>query len=223
MTNRSLSEIIPRAFALIFSIPKSFFFCIYIFGLRSGIRLPIIFHFRTKIRVSRGHIKCSKKRILFGFGGTDGISRKVQSYFIVETGYLIFKGDARFGEGTSICVKEGMVTIGDGMLSNKNVLIYIKEYLELGENVVIGWNTDIRDGDGHQIKGNQMNLPIYIGDSCWIGSEALILKGTQLGSNCIVGARSLVTKKISSQSIPANAMIVGTPAKIVKNDIEWVN
>ena len=223
MNKRSLIVIISRASALILSIPKSFILCLYIFGFKKGIKLPMIFHYRTKVRVSRGHIKCTKKRILFGFGGTDGISRKVQSYFIVEKGFLIFKGDAKFGEGSSIRVSSGKIIIGDGLLSNKNLLLYVEEYLEIGEKAVIGWNTDIRDGDGHQIAGNQMNIPIHIGDNCWIGSDVLILKGVKLGENCIIGAKSVVTKAISKSFIPASSTIVGMPAKVIKTGIEWTN
>lgn len=45
----------------------------------------------------------------------------------------------------------------------------------------------------------------------WIGLNALILKGTIIGDNCVVGAGAVVKGKF-----PANCVIAGNPAKIVK-------
>lgn len=55
--------------------------------------------------------------------------------------------------------------------------------------------------------------PIIIGDGCFIGSNSIILKGTNLGKNCVVGAGSVV-----SGSFPDNVIIAGNPAKIIKEN-----
>lgn len=52
---------------------------------------------------------------------------------------------------------------------------------------------------------------IEIGDDCFIGMNSIILKGTKLGNNVIVGAGSVV-----HGSFPDNCIIAGNPAKIVK-------
>ena len=51
-----------------------------------------------------------------------------------------------------------------------------------------------------------------IGDDCFIGMNSIILKGTTLGNNVIVGAGSVVHGKF-----PDNVIIAGNPAKIVKH------
>ena len=52
--------------------------------------------------------------------------------------------------------------------------------------------------------------PIRIGRRCWIGSNAAILPGVQLGDDVIVGAGAVVTK-----SFPNGSVIGGVPAKLI--------
>jgi len=52
--------------------------------------------------------------------------------------------------------------------------------------------------------------PIRIGKRCWIGSNAVILPGVQLGDDVIVGAGAVVTK-----SFPSGSVIVGVPAILI--------
>lgn len=49
---------------------------------------------------------------------------------------------------------------------------------------------------------------IYIGNNCFIGYQSCILKGTTIGDNVIIGARSVV-----KGNIPSNTVWAGTPAK----------
>lgn len=60
---------------------------------------------------------------------------------------------------------------------------------------------------GHpHTKGN-----ITIGNDVWIGSEAKILSGVNIGDGAIIGANSIVTK-----DVPPYAIAAGNPAKIVR-------
>lgn len=71
----------------------------------------------------------------------------------------------------------------------------------------------IRDRAGTlaEIYGRQsMFDTIEIGDNCFIGQGALLLPGTRIGSNSIVGARALV-----SGEFPPCSVIAGTPARLV--------
>ncbi|RPH92735.1 MAG: acyltransferase [Calditrichaeota bacterium] len=51
---------------------------------------------------------------------------------------------------------------------------------------------------------------ITIGDNTFIGNEAMILPGVRIGSNCIIGAMSVVTHSIADHSV-----VAGNPAKYI--------
>jgi len=57
----------------------------------------------------------------------------------------------------------------------------------------------------------QSRGPVIIEDNVWIGEGVAIMPGTTIGANCIIGANAVVTK-----SFPANSVIGGNPAKIIK-------
>ena len=57
-----------------------------------------------------------------------------------------------------------------------------------------------------------------IGRNCFIGGRALILPGVEIGDSCIVGAGSVVTK-----SVPANCVVGGNPARILRRDVELLS
>ena len=54
-------------------------------------------------------------------------------------------------------------------------------------------------------------LPITVGDNVWIGGGAILCPGVTVGENAVIGAGAVVTR-----SIPANAVAVGNPARVVK-------
>ena len=49
---------------------------------------------------------------------------------------------------------------------------------------------------------------VKIGDDCYIGPHAVIIKGVTIGNRCIVGANSFVNKSISD-----NTKVAGNPAR----------
>ena len=67
-------------------------------------------------------------------------------------------------------------------------------------------------GDGKLLSTNVASLkPIVIGRNTWIGNKAIIL--ADVGDQCIIGAGSIVTKPISS-----NSVAVGNPAKVIRKN-----
>jgi virginiamycin A acetyltransferase len=56
-----------------------------------------------------------------------------------------------------------------------------------------------------------MERPIRIGAGCWLGDNATILEGVEIGNGAIVGAGAGVTR-----SVPAYAIALGNPAKVVR-------
>lgn len=66
--------------------------------------------------------------------------------------------------------------------------------------------------------GSLLNEPedIYIEDKVWCAEGVLILKGVEIGTGSVVGARSTVTK-----SLPAHSLCAGSPARVIRPGISW--
>jgi len=81
---------------------------------------------------------------------------------------------------------------------------------------MIGPNVTVATA-GHPIlpelreKAYQFNMPVYIGENCWIGAGALIMPGVTIGDNSVIGAGSVVTK-----DIPANVVAYGNPCRVAR-------
>lgn len=114
----------------------------------------------------------------------------------------------------------GKIMIGNNV-GLSGVTIYARKLIEIGDNATIGANTKIMDNDFHPIdtdaRLNNDNTKIksrevIIGDNVFIGCNSLILKGTSLGNNCVVGAGSVV-----SGQFPGDVVIAGNPAKIIRS------
>ena len=99
--------------------------------------------------------------------------------------------------------------------SNSSVII--------GDNCMFSFEIEITCTDTHSVldlNGNLINKGenITIGNHVWVGKEVKILKNTSIADNCIVAQNSIVTKKFDIK----NAVIAGNPAKVVKENINWV-
>ncbi|WP_175915748.1 MULTISPECIES: acyltransferase [unclassified Burkholderia] len=95
--------------------------------------------------------------------------------------------------------------------------------VEIGKGCMLSSGITFRATDGHAIfdvsTGELLNKskPIFIGDNCWIGSEAVIMKGSVIPNNVIVGSRSLVAKVFHEE----NVVLAGVPAKIIRRNCGW--
>lgn len=90
--------------------------------------------------------------------------------------------------------------------------IWCFKYIKLGNNVRVGANAVIMDGDAHQDDERAGdNKEIIIGDNVWIGANVAILKGVHIGDNAVIGMGSVVTK-----DIPANCVAAGNPCRVIK-------
>ena len=134
--------------------------------------------------------------------------------------------------GCSFAVGEnGKCTVGDFTLLN-GALIMAEEKIDIGSHCLVSWNVGIADSDFHPLEPAQRLIdaqalapyfkdrpprpklktaPVKIGDNVWIGMGAVILKGVTIGDNSVVAAGAIVTK-----SIPANTIVAGNPAVVVK-------
>lgn len=97
------------------------------------------------------------------------------------------------------------------------------EKVEIGNNVLIASKCFISDTSHGSYSGSQhdspetipnkrklVTSPVKIGDRVWIGENVVVLAGAEIGDGCIIGANSVITKKI-----PKNSIVVSN-GKIIK-------
>ena len=92
----------------------------------------------------------------------------------------------------------------------------------IGDDCMFAKDIWIRNSDMHSIfdleSGAWLNpaSDIVIAPHVWVGQDSLILKNTEIGFGSIIGAKSLVNKKIPKCSLAA-----GIPAKKIKDNVSW--
>jgi acetyltransferase-like isoleucine patch superfamily enzyme len=108
------------------------------------------------------------------------------------------------------------IRIGSQNYFNRDVMIDACGYVEVGDHNMFGPGVYITDSD-HQFgvgitpSGRPMEKgKVKIGNHCWVGAKAIILKDVELGDYCVVAAGAVVTK-----SFPAGSVVAGVPARLL--------
>ncbi|HTJ58583.1 MAG TPA: acyltransferase [Devosiaceae bacterium] len=106
------------------------------------------------------------------------------------------------------------ISIGDRTFLNDGVVITASKSISIGRHCLIGDGVAMFDTNYHEIEqGSEViTAPIKIGNNVWIGREALLMPGVEIGDHSVIGARSVVTK-----SIPARVVAAGIPAKPIRS------
>ncbi|HSQ97266.1 MAG TPA: hypothetical protein VLL98_00935 [Rickettsiales bacterium] len=119
---------------------------------------------------------------------------------------------------------DNSLNIGKNFSCGKTTFtIYNGSNTNIGNNCTLASEISIWTTDGHYIydKDNSiMNLEkdVNIGNHVWICDNCTILKGSCIDDNCVLGNSSILTKNYKDNQ---NCVIVGSPAKIIKNEINW--
>jgi maltose O-acetyltransferase len=120
----------------------------------------------------------------------------IESPFYVDYGYNLKIGRNFYANHGCTILDCNVITIGDNCL--------------LAPHVVISAATHPLDGT-LRAGGWELTAPVTIGHNVWIGANATINPGVTLGDNVVVGAGAVVTK-----SFPANVVVAGVPADIIR-------
>lgn len=109
------------------------------------------------------------------------------------------------------------VMLGNDVYANFNLTVVDDTYVYVGDRVMFGPNVTLASA-AHPIEpelrrqGYQYNLPIHIGDNCWLGAGVIVVPGVTIGENTVIGAGAVVTK-----DLPANVVAVGVPARVQRS------
>ena len=152
-----------------------------------------------------------------------GGERRTSSISLGNHSELITNGDFIIGPGIHISVSSnGSLRLGGKRKSSGsgitcNTRIMAREKVSIGYDTIISWGVFISDSDWHEISWDEPTKSVEIGDRVWISHDVSVLKGSQIGNGCVVGAKSL----LSNAMYPDNSLIAGTPAKVVRKDVFW--
>ena len=132
-----------------------------------------------------------------------------------------FGGKATLGQGTRIANK-GILYFGDDFRITANSSVICYKSISFGKDCLVSWNCRFMDTDFHKIFDAQkqrtnQDSEIVVEDHVWIGSESLILKGTQIAKDNVVAANSI----LSGTKINENSVVVGSFGKALKRNVTW--
>lgn len=133
---------------------------------------------------------------IFGQGGD---SVWMQPPFFCDYGSNIFLGRRCFFNFNCVVLDVCKVTIGDFSLFGPAVQIYTATH---------PMNAELR-------RTQEFAKPIEIGSNVWVGGGAIICPGVKIGSKCVIGAGSVVTK-----DIPDGVFAAGNPCRVIREITE---
>jgi acetyltransferase-like isoleucine patch superfamily enzyme len=207
---------------------KSVYFNFKYLSIKQAMKMPVLVSKYVKLKEVRGRVIISGEvttgMIKIGYGDIAIFDRERSRSIWQVSGCVYFKGKANIGHGSKISVRDNAsLTFGRHFIMTAESTIVAHKKIEFGDNCMISWETLFMDTDLHQIKSNidgeVINSPkeIIIGNDVWIGCRTVVLKGSKIGNNAVVGACSVVTKDISK----ASGIFVGNPVRLLKQDITW--
>ena len=119
-----------------------------------------------------------------------------------------FHGDPRYIHYNAYLDTSGKIEIGKKVVISTGVILLTHDY-----SFTVGLYSI------NEIPKTDISfvMSISIGDNCFLGANAIILPGTIIGSNVIIGAGSVVSGVVKD-----NTIIAGNPAKKIADLNEWI-
>jgi acetyltransferase-like isoleucine patch superfamily enzyme len=122
------------------------------------------------------------------------------------------------GHGCKIRSHEGTVSIGAKTVLGQECTISSYQHVSIGRECVIADRVMLIDFDHGMVDVERpirlqgiYKRDVRVGHNVWIGYGACILRGVTIGDNAVIGTNAVVT-----QDVPANAVVGGVPAKVIR-------
>ena len=172
----------------------------------------------------------------------ENVAIDAEAYLETTYSFRLFRSRAadavRIGRGSSIYLGvmfdlgvQGRVRIGDFTLINGARIICDAE-VSIGDYCLISWNTVFMDTtrlptavaarrnelaamatrEPRRIESGAAARPIRLGRNVWIGFDACVLPGVNIGEGSVIGARSVVV-----EDVPPFSLAVGNPARVIRS------
>jgi acetyltransferase-like isoleucine patch superfamily enzyme len=175
------------------------------------------------LRYARLAVRYARRRLLTSAGWrweTDGLLflGKGLQIQIGKRGRLRLGRFVWVGDGTKIRCHEGEVIIGDKTVLGQECTISAYKHVRIGEQCVIADRAMFIDFDHGIVEVERpirqqgiYKRDVDVGSNVWIGYGACVLRGVRVGDNAVIGTNAVVTT-----DVPANAVVGGVPAKVLR-------
>jgi acetyltransferase-like isoleucine patch superfamily enzyme len=137
---------------------------------------------------------------------------------IAKRGTIRFGRFTWIGDGTKIRCHQGEVIVGAKTVLGQECTISAYRHVRIGDQCVVADRAMFIDFDHGVVEVERpiRQQGIYtrdldVGSNVWIGYGACMLRGVRVGDNSVVGTNTVVTK-----DVPANAVVGGVPARILR-------
>lgn len=125
----------------------------------------------------------------------------------------------RLGRGTRINAGfKSIIEIGENVLLDDYCFVMAQNSIRIGKNTNIAafcyitdFNHCFSDKSKNIVEQGYDTKPVIIEENAWIGTHVVILPGVTIGKGSVIGAGSVVTK-----NIPSNSVAAGNPAKVIR-------
>jgi acetyltransferase-like isoleucine patch superfamily enzyme len=137
---------------------------------------------------------------------------------IGKRGTIRFGRFAWIGDRTKIRCHEGEAIVGEKSVLGQECTISAYRHVRIGEQCVIADRAMFIDFDHGVVEVERpirlqgiYKRDVDVGSNVWVGYGACVLRGVRIGDNSVIGTNSVLTK-----DIPANAVVGGVPARLLR-------
>ena len=133
-----------------------------------------------------------------------------------DGGVITVGKNVSFCRHSQVIARGGKITIGDNVHLGSGSIIVSHCSVQIGQNTLIAEYVVVRDQD-HSVVSRPIRSAgfhtgaIAIGEDCWLGAKATVLRGSTIGNGAVIGAHSLVRG-----NVPPNTLAVGCPATVIR-------
>jgi acetyltransferase-like isoleucine patch superfamily enzyme len=175
------------------------------------------------VRYARLALRYARRRLFTSAGWrweTDGLLflGKGLQIQIGKRGRVRFGRFVWVGDGSKIRCHEGEVIIGQKTVLGQECTISAYQHVRIGEQCVIADRAMFIDFDHGMVEVERpirqqgiYKRDVEVGSNVWIGYGACVLRGVRVGDNAVIGTNAVVTA-----DVPANAVVGGVPAKVLR-------